>query len=216
MSMLERMNKARLAILASGRGTNAVRLIEASKEGFFPAEVAAVISDVKDAPVLAKAKELGVEALHLEPGPKKTYLVPEVEKEWVRVLKEYRVDYILLAGFMRVLKRAFFESFANRIINIHPSLLPSFRGLDAQSQALDFGVKVSGATVHFVDDSLDSGPIIMQEPVEVREDDTVHTLSKRILEAEHRIYPEAVKLLVEGRLEIKGRKVKILKEEHGR
>lgn len=203
------MNKARLAILASDRGSNAVALIEAASEESFPAEVALVISDSAQAPVLEKARLLGVEAVHLDPGPKRTYLVPEAEKRWVEVLKEHRVDYVLLAGFMRVIKQTLLEAFPGRILNVHPALLPSFAGLDAQRQAWEYGVKYSGATVHFVDSSLDGGPIIIQAPVEVKDDDTPESLAARILEAEHRIYPEAVRLLASGKLKLEGRRVKI-------
>ncbi|MBN2378630.1 phosphoribosylglycinamide formyltransferase [candidate division WOR-3 bacterium] len=215
------MQKAKLAILASGRGSNAVALIQASKSADFPAEVALVLSDNRDAPVLKKAEELGVKALYLDPGPKRSYLIPEVEASWIQALQENDVDYVLLAGFMRLLKRTFLEAFPLRVLNIHPALLPSFRGLDAQQQAWEYGVRYSGATVHFVDSSLDAGPIILQEPVKVLPDDTPQSLADRILEAEHRIYPEAVRLLCQGRLRIEGRRVKILrewnsKEAHGK
>jgi len=209
------MRKARLAILASGRGSNAVALIKAAQQENFPAEVVLVLSDNRNAPVLDKARSLGVKAIWLNPGPKRTFLIPEVEKRWVEVLREHNVDYVLLAGFMRVIKKTLLDAFAGRILNIHPALLPSFKGLDAQRQAWEYGVKYSGATVHFVDDSLDSGPIILQEPVKVEDDDTPESLAARILEAEHRIYPEAVRLLAQGRLRIERRRVRILKEKHG-
>lgn len=204
------MSKARLAILASGRGSNAVALIEAAKEEGYPAEVVLVLSDNPGAPVLEKAQALGVKAMYLDPGPKRTYLVPEVEEHWIEVLKEHKVDYVLLAGFMRVVKQTLLEAFPGRILNIHPALLPAFKGLDAQRQAWEHGVKYSGATVHFVDSSLDGGPIILQEPVRVMDDDTPETLAMRILETEHRIYPEAVRLLVEGKIKIEGRRVRIV------
>lgn len=204
------MSKARLAILASGRGSNAVALIEAAKEEGYPAEVVLVLSDNPGAPVLEKAQALGVKAMYLDPGSKRTYLVPEVEEHWIEVLKEHKVDYLLLAGFMRVVKQTLLEAFPGRILNIHPALLPAFKGLDAQRQAWEHGVKYSGATVHFVDSSLDGGPIILQEPVRVMDDDTPETLAMRILETEHRIYPEAVRLLVEGKIKIEGRRVRIV------
>ncbi len=213
--MLTPMKKARLAILASGRGSNAASIIEKTKDEDFSAEVVLLVSDKRDAPVLEKARALGVNAIYLDPGPKKTFLLPEFEQRWVDVLKEHDVDYVLLAGFMRVLKKTFLDAFKGRVVNIHPSLLPAFPGLAAQRQALDYGVKYSGATVHFVDDTLDAGPIILQEPVMVLDTDTPETLEARILETEHRIYPEAVKLLVEQRLKIEGRRVQVLKEEHG-
>lgn len=213
--MLNSMKKARLAILASGRGSNAVALIKAAQQEGFPAEVVLVLSDNQDAPVLDKARALGVKAIWLDPGPKCTFLIPEVEAKWVEVLREHNVDYVLLAGFMRVIKKILLDAFAGRILNIHPALLPSFKGLDAQRQAWEYGVKYSGATVHFVDDSLDAGPIIIQEPVKVEDDDTPESLAAKILEVEHRIYPEAVRLLAQGRLRIERRRVKILKEKHG-
>ncbi len=209
------MRKAKLAIFASGRGSNAVAIIKATQAEDFPAEVAIVLSDNPDAPVLDKARALGVKTIWLDPGPKRTFLIPEVEEKWVEVLKEHEVNYVLLAGFMRVLKKTLLDAFAGRILNIHPALLPSFKGLDAQRQAWEYGVKYSGATVHFVDDSLDAGPIIIQEPVKVEDDDTPESLAARILEAEHRIYPEAVRLLAQGRLRIERRRVRILKEKHG-
>lgn len=213
--MLTPMKKARLAILASGRGSNAVSIIEKTKDEDFSAEVVLLVSDKRDAPVLEKARALGVNAIYLDPGPKKTFLLPEYEQRWVDVLKEHDVDYVLLAGFMRVLKKTFLDSFKGRVVNIHPSLLPAFPGLEAQRQAFEYGVKYSGATVHFVDDTLDAGPIILQEPVMVLDTDTPETLEERILETEHRIYPEAVKLLVRQQLKIEGRRVQVLKEEHG-
>ncbi len=191
-------------------------LIKAAQKQEFPAEVVIVISDNAEAPVLQKAEELGVKAIHLEQGPKRTFLIPEVEAKWVEVLREHEVDYVLLAGFMRLLKKTFLDSFQGRILNIHPALLPSFKGLDAQGQAWEYGVKYSGATVHFVDDSLDGGPIILQEVVQVADDDTAESLAARILQVEHRIYPEAIALLAEGRLQVRGRRVKILKETHER
>ncbi|GAH67090.1 unnamed protein product, partial [marine sediment metagenome] len=139
----------------------------------------------------------------------------EVEAKWIQVLREHNIDYVLLAGFMRVIKKPMLDAFAGRILNIHPALLPSFKGLEAQRQAWEHGVKYSGATVHFVDASLDGGPIILQEPVKVADDDTAESLAERILEVEHRLYPEAVRLLAEGHLRIDGRRVKILKEVHG-
>jgi phosphoribosylglycinamide formyltransferase-1 len=211
--MLPPMQKAKLAILASGRGSNAVALIQASKAADYPAEVVVVLSDNQEAPVLKKSAELGVKALYLDPGPKRTYLIPEVEASWVKVLHEHEIDYILLAGFMRLLKQTFLEAFPLRILNIHPALLPSFKGLDAQQQAWDYGVRYTGATVHFVDSSLDAGPIILQEPVKVLPDDTPQTLADRILEVEHRIYPEVVRLLCQGRLIIEGRRIKILEKK---
>jgi len=193
-----------------------VAIIKAAQKQGFPAEVVIVLSDRKDAPVLQKAEELGVKAIGIDPGPKRTFLIPEMEAKWVEALREHEVDYVLLAGFMRLLKKTFLDAFEGRILNIHPALLPSFKGLDAQRQAWEYGVKYSGATVHFVDDSLDGGPIILQEVVQVTDDDTAESLAARILQVEHCIYPKVIALLAEGRLQVQGRRVKILKETHER
>ncbi len=186
-------------------------IIKKCKEGYIPAKVVVVISDNPDAPALEKARKYGVKALYIPPGEKKTVLVGKAEEEYIRTLKEHKVDYVLLAGFMRVIKERFLSEFEGRILNIHPSLLPSFPGLEAQRQAVEYGVKFSGCTVHFVTKDVDAGPIILQACVPVYDDDTPQTLAERILKEEHRIYPEAVKLLVEGRLVLEGRRVKIKK-----
>jgi phosphoribosylglycinamide formyltransferase-1 len=180
----------RIAILISGRGSNMVALADAIREGRIPdAEIAVVLSDQPDARGLAIAEARGLKALAIERRGRKR---EEHEQEIVSVLREERVDLICLAGYMRVLSPFFVESFKMRILNIHPSLLPAFPGLDAQRQALEHGVKVSGCTVHFVDNTLDGGPIIAQRVVPVLAADTVETLSSRILEQEHILYPEVV------------------------
>lgn len=180
----------RIAILISGRGSNMVALADAIRDGKIPdTEIAIVISDHADAPGLAIAHERGIKTLAVEKRGRKRQ---EHEQEIVSVLRDERVDLICLAGYMRVLSPHFVDSFPSRILNIHPSLLPSFPGLDAQRQALEHGVKVSGCTVHFVDNTLDGGPIIAQRTVPVLEGDTVEKLSARILEQEHILYPEAV------------------------
>jgi phosphoribosylglycinamide formyltransferase-1 len=180
----------RIAILISGRGSNMVALADAIREGRIPdAEIAIVLSDQPDARGLAIAEARGLKALAIERRGRKR---EEHEQEIVSVLREERVDLICLAGYMRVLSPFFVESFKMRILNIHPSLLPAFPGLDAQRQALEHGVKVSGCTVHFVDNTLDGGPIIAQRVVPVLAADTVETLSSRILEQEHILYPEVV------------------------
>lgn len=203
------MRKKRIAVLASGRGSNFVALVDASAAADFPGEIVVLISDNREAPALKMAQERGIEALWLDPGPKRTYLVPETEALWVEELRKRNVDLICLAGFMRLVKRGMLEAFSGRIINIHPSLLPAFPGLDAQKQAFDYGVKVAGCTVHFVDDSLDGGAIILQKAVPVLDDDNSTTLAARILSAEHFIYAEAVRLFCEGRLVVEGRHVKL-------
>ena len=204
------MRKIRVGILVSGRGSNMEAIIRNAKEGKIDAEVVIVLSDNPDAPALEKARALGVEALYVYPGEKKTYMTPDREEEYVRILKEKNVDLVCLAGFMRVLKKTFLSNFPYRIMNIHPSLLPAFPGLNAQKQAWEYGVKISGCTVHFVDEGVDTGPIIIQRAVPVLEDDTPERLAERILKEEHKIYSEAIQLFAEGRLKIEGRRVRIL------
>jgi phosphoribosylglycinamide formyltransferase-1 len=184
-----------VGVLASGRGSNLLALLEAQDEGQLEAALRVVISDVPTAPALEHARRHGVEALHLPPGPFKTRLGEEEERAYVRAFRDRGVELVVLAGFMRVVHRPFFEAYRGRIINIHPSLLPSFPGLKAQRQALEHGVKVSGCTVHFVEEKVDAGPIIAQVPVAVLEGDTEETLSARILEEEHRLIVEAVNLV---------------------
>lgn len=180
----------RIAILISGRGSNMVALADAVREGRIPnAEIALVISDQPAAKGLAIAQERGLKTVVIERRGRKR---EEHEQEIVSVLRAERIDLICLAGYMRVLSPFFVDAFSLRILNIHPSLLPSFPGLDAQRQALEHGVKVSGCTVHFVDNTLDGGPIIAQRTVPVLDGDTVESLSSRILEQEHILYPEAL------------------------
>jgi phosphoribosylglycinamide formyltransferase 1 len=184
----------RIAILISGRGSNMVALADAIQHGSIPnAEIAIVISDQPDAKGLLIAQERGLKTLVVERSGRKR---EEHDREIVSVLREEHVDVVCLAGYMRVLSPFFVDAFNERILNIHPSLLPSFPGLDPQRQALDRGAKVSGCTVHFVDNTLDGGPIIARRTVPVLEDDTVATLSARILEQEHILYPEAVALVL--------------------
>jgi phosphoribosylglycinamide formyltransferase-1 len=184
----------RIAILISGRGSNMVALADAIRDGrVSKAELAVVISDQPDAKGLVIARERGIKTLVIERLGRKR---EEHDREIVSVLHDERIDLICLAGYMRVLSPFFVDAFNGRILNIHPSLLPSFPGLDAQRQALDHGAKVSGCTVHFVDNTLDGGPIIAQRVVAVRENDTVETLSARILEQEHILYPDAVALVL--------------------
>jgi phosphoribosylglycinamide formyltransferase 1 len=181
---------ARIAILISGRGSNMVALADAIDNGTIPnAEIAAVVSDQSSALGLTVAHERGLKTVAIERAGRKR---EEHEREILLYLQNERVDLVCLAGFMRILSPSFVDAFKGRILNIHPSLLPSFPGLDAQRQALEHGVKVSGCTVHFVDNTLDGGPIIAQRTVPVLGGDTVETLSARILEQEHILYPEAV------------------------
>jgi len=199
----------KIAILVSGRGTNMESIIKNTQNGYINGRVVLVISDIEDAPALEKARKLGVEAEFIHPGKGKYTLMGEGEERYIDILKKKNIDLVCLAGFMRILKTKFLKAFKGKIMNIHPSLLPSFKGLNAQKQALEYGVKFSGCTVHFVDESVDGGPIILQAVVPIFQDDDVDILSKRILKEEHRIYSEAIKLFSEGALTINGRKVNI-------
>ncbi len=206
------MRRIKVGILASGRGSNLQALITASRDGKIDADIAIVISDRADAVALERAREAGVDAHYVDPHRKGPRLTEGSESEIIRLLDEAEVDLVALAGFMRILGPRLLRHFSRRIINIHPSLLPSFPGLHVQKKALEYGVKYSGATVHFVDEGVDTGPIIVQAAVPVLEGDTVEILSERILGEEHRIYAEAVQLFAEGRLKIEGRVVHILPE----
>ena len=184
----------RIAILISGRGSNMVALADAVREGTIPnAEVAIVISDKRDAAGLQSARERGIETLVIERGARRRQ---EHDREIVAALAAREIDLVCLAGYMRVLSSEFINAYRGRILNIHPSLLPAFPGLEAQRQALESGAKVSGCTVHFVDESLDGGPIVAQREVPVLEGDTIESLSARILVEEHKLYAEAVSLVL--------------------
>jgi phosphoribosylglycinamide formyltransferase-1 len=196
-----------IAVLASGRGTNLEALILNRERGVLQANIAIVLSDNTGAKALEIARVHNVKAQWQDPGPKKTWLLPEYEEKWVQTLKEHNIDLVCLAGFMRIIKKPLLDAFAGRILNIHPSLLPAFPGLEVQKKALDWGVKFSGCTVHFVDDTVDGGPIIEQAAVPILDDDTPETLAARILKEEHRIYTEAVNLVVSGKYRIEGRRV---------
>ena len=195
----------RLGILISGRGSNMLALAEAVTDGrIAETEIAVVISDKPNAAGLSRAAELGLKTQVVE---RRGRTREEHDHETVDVLKSHQVDFICLAGYMRVLSAYFLEEFRDRILNIHPSLLPAFPGLNAQLQAIEHGVKFTGCTVHFVDETLDGGPIIAQQAVPVHEDDTEESLSARILEQEHQLYPEAVAFVVGGNYELSGRRV---------
>jgi phosphoribosylglycinamide formyltransferase-1 len=197
--------KFKLAVLVSGRGTNLQALIDHIEQGSLTAEIAIVISNAKDAFALERAKTHGAKSVFLD--PKSFADKKEFDGALIDRLQAEAIDLICLAGFMRILGKAFINSFAGKIINIHPSLLPAFPGLHPQRQAIEQGVKFSGCTVHFVDEGIDSGPIILQSVVPLYDSDDEETLSKRILEQEHLIYPKAVQLMVENRLIVSGRKV---------
>lgn len=199
----------RVAVLASGRGSNLQALIEAQARGELgPARLVLVISNVAAAPALDRARRAGIDALFHDPAG----LTREVyDGGLLELLREHRADLLCLAGYLRRLSASCVTAFPGPILNVHPALLPAFPGLAAQRQALEHGVKVSGATVHLVDAGLDSGPILLQEAVPVREDDTPESLAERILAVEHRLYPRAVRIVAEGRFRLAGRRV-ILEE----
>jgi phosphoribosylglycinamide formyltransferase-1 len=202
---VNRAKPFRLGILGSGKGSNMMAIADACAAGQIPAEIAFVLSDVADAGILDRARERKLPAEFIAPGKFRTKLDEEAEQAFVKRLMEAQVDLIVLAGFMRILKGEFLRAFTNRVVNIHPSLLPAFPGLEAWKQALDYGVRVTGCTVHFVDQGIDSGPILAQETVPVLADDTPATLHERIQQAERRLYPQVVRALAEGRIAVKGR-----------
>jgi phosphoribosylglycinamide formyltransferase 1 len=195
----------RIGVLLSGRGSNFEALADSVKAGRIPnAEIAIVISNREGAPGIAKAKERKILTRVI---PSKGLEREVYDRQVVAVLNEHKVDLLCLAGYMRLLSAFFVASFPKRILNIHPSLLPSFPGLESQRQALEYGVKFAGCTVHFVDENLDAGPIVLQAVVPVYDDDTEAALSERILAEEHRIYSEAVRIVLEGKYKIEGRRV---------
>lgn len=197
----------RIGVLGSGKGSNFVAIAQARAEGRLPAELALVVSDVGDAPILQRAAEFKVPARFIDPGKFRTKLEDSAESAYVSALQDAQVDLIVLAGFMRVLKGGFLRSFQDRIVNIHPSLLPAFPGLEAWKQALDYGVKVTGCTVHFVDAGVDAGPIISQQTVPVLENDTAETLHQRLHRAEHELYPRCLAAIARGQVKVSGRRV---------
>ena len=198
-------NKFKLAVLASGRGTNLQAIINSVEKNDLQAEIALVISNVEDAYALKRAEKHGIERLFLDPKsyPDRT----SYEQSLIDQIQPKSVDLICLAGYMQVLSKYFIETFSEQIINIHPSLLPAFPGLNAQKRALEHGTRFSGCTVHYVSEEVDSGPIISQAVVPIFDDDNEASLSKRILEQEHIIYPKAIKLILEGNLTLSGRKI---------
>ena len=200
-------NKFRLGVLGSGKGSNFAAIADACAAGKISAEIAVVLSDVADAGILTHARERKIPAQFIPPGKFRTKLEEEAEHLFVKNLQEAKVDLIVLAGFMRVLKGEFLRAFEGRIVNVHPSLLPSFPGLEAWRQALDHGVKVTGCTVHFVDAGVDAGPIIGQQTVPVLDDDTAEILHARIHAAEHELYPKCVAAIARGEISVQGRRV---------
>ncbi len=196
-----------LGVLASGRGSNFQSIIDSIETGILSAKIAVLITDNQDAFAIERAGNHGIESLVIKPhefSDRNTYYSHIADE-----LKKRDVELVVLAGFMRVVGKALIDQFPDRVINIHPALLPSFPGLHGQNQAIDYGVKISGCTVHFVDRGVDTGPIIIQAAVPVYHDDTEDTLSERILKQEHRIFPYAIKLFAEGKISVDGRKVTI-------
>jgi phosphoribosylglycinamide formyltransferase-1 len=201
-----------LGILISGRGSNMVAILDAIQEGTLDATVKVVLSNKAKAGGLERANERGIQTVFLDP---KTFALESHPREAYdlavgKVLQEHGVECVALAGYMRIVTPALIRMFPSKILNIHPSLLPAFPGLDAQRQALEWGAKVSGCSVHFVTEGVDEGPIICQEAVKIHEEDTVESLAARILEQEHQLYPQALQHLAQGRLEVKGRMVRVL------
>ncbi|HWR42999.1 phosphoribosylglycinamide formyltransferase [Sporomusa sp.] len=205
------MNKTVIGVLASGRGSNLQAIIDAIQAGRLDAKIGVVISDNPDANVLKRMAGADIQALCID--RRQFASRQQFEAAIAEELNLRHVELVVLAGFMRILSQYFIDRFAGKIMNIHPSLLPAFPGENAQQQALHYGVKVSGCTVHFVDEGMDTGPIILQEAVPVLEDDTAETLSERILHAEHILYPRALALYCEGRLHSEGRRVRIIDKE---
>jgi len=201
----------RLGVLGSGAGSNFVAIADACARGEVPAGVALVLSDVEQAGILGRARERGLPARFIPPGTFRTKLDESAEEAYLEALQTARVDLVVLAGFMRILKGAFLRAFENRVVNIHPSLLPAFPGMASWKQALDYGTKVTGCTVHFVDQGIDSGPVIAQTAVEVRQDDTPESLHQRIHAAEHDLYPRCIAAIARGEVRTEGRLVRLLK-----
>ncbi|MEO7298448.1 MAG: phosphoribosylglycinamide formyltransferase [Verrucomicrobiota bacterium] len=195
----------RIGVLGSGKGSNFVAIADACAAGKIPAEIAVVISDVAESGILQQASERGLRVEFIAPGKFRTKLDDEAERALIDILQSAKVDLIVLAGFMRILKGEFLRVFANRVVNIHPSLLPAFPGLESWNQALDYGVKFTGCTVHFVDQGVDTGPIIAQETVPVLAGDTPEILHQRIQAAEWELYPKAIDALARGEVQVQGR-----------
>jgi phosphoribosylglycinamide formyltransferase-1 len=205
------MDTLRVAVLASGRGSNLQAIIDAMEAGTVQAKIVAVISNKKDAPALERAHRQGLSTLFVDPKPYANR--PDSREAYdlalLDVLRRHDVELVLLAGYMKIVTMVLVEAFTNRMMNIHPSLLPSFPGLDVQKKAIEWGCKLAGCTVHFVTEGVDEGPIILQAAVPILDDDTSDTLAARILDQEHKIYPRAVQLFAEGRLRVEGRRVTI-------
>lgn len=201
----------RLGVAGSGSGSNFQAILDAIERDGLPVEVAVVLADVEDAGILDRARRAGIPAHYIDCAPYRTKLDGAAQDRAIAMFQDAGADTIALAGFMRMVKPGLLRAFPHRVLNIHPSLLPAFPGLEAWTQAVDYGARISGCTVHFVDEGMDTGPIILQKAVPVLPADTPETLHLRILEQEHIAYPEALRLLAEGRLRVEGRRV-VLRE----
>lgn len=206
---IKRADALRVAVLASGRGSNLQAVIDAIEAGTVQAKIVAVISNKKDAPALERARSHSLAGFFVDPKPYagRSDSREAYDRELLDMLRQHDVELVLLAGYMKIVTNVLVEAFANRMMNIHPSLLPSFPGLDVQKKAIEWGCKLAGCTVHFVTEGVDEGPIILQAAVPILDDDTSDTLAARILVQEHKIYPRAVQLFAEGRLRVEGRRV---------
>jgi len=207
--LFNRTNPLRIAVLASGRGSNLQAMIDAIEAGQVQAQIVAVISNKKDAVALERARKHGLKDVFVDskpfagrPDSREAY-----DQSLLEILKQHEIELVLLAGYMKIVTAVLVNAYANRMMNIHPSLLPSFPGLDVQKKAIDWGCKLAGCTVHFVTEGVDEGPIIIQAAVPILNEDTPETLAARILVQEHKIYPRAVQLFAEGRLKVEGRRV---------
>lgn len=203
----EKASPLRVAVLGSGNGSNCQSIIETIAAGSLPAVIVGVISDVRDAGILARARRHDIPSLWIPVHDSKTRFDGEAEQACIRQLKAWQADVVVLAGFMRIVKPALLDAFPLRILNIHPSLLPAFPGIAAWKQALEYGVKVTGCTVHLVDAGTDTGPILLQKTVPVLDEDTPESLHARIQEQEHQAYPEALQIFASGHLHLRGRRV---------
>ncbi len=196
-----------IAVLGSGKGSNFQSILDAIEAGTLNARIACVLSDVPDAYILERARAYGLPAEYVDPAPFKTKLDGAAEQRALEILRERGANFVVLAGFMRMLKSRLLKAYAERIINIHPALLPAFPGLASWNQALEYGAKVAGCTVHFVDEGMDTGPIILQRAVPILDHDTPESLHARIQEQEHLAYPQVLRWISEGKLSIQGRRV---------
>jgi phosphoribosylglycinamide formyltransferase-1 len=203
---MEQEKALRIAVLGSGKGSNCQSIIDAIAAGTLNARIVCVLSDVQDAFIIARAMRHGIPAQYVDAGPFKTKLDGDGEARYISILRRHGAQVIALAGFMRIIKKGLLDAFPQRILNIHPSLLPAFPGVAAWKQALDYGAKVAGCTVHIVDSGTDTGPIVVQRTVPVLQGDTPEALHARIQIEEHIAYPEALRLIAEGRLRVEGRK----------